>query len=157
MKENFPKRNRIVAGICDSLIVVESGIKGGSLITAEIANSYNKDIYALPGKITDTWSIGCNTLISQNKAAIISNIDQLLFNLGYNINKKTPKKQLELPLHLSENEQKVYEYLKAGEQSIDNIHLATNIPVSQLALILLDLEFQGYLYNAPGKVYGLKK
>ena len=156
VKENFPKRNRIVAGMCDALIVVESGTKGGSLITAEIANSYNKDVYALPGKISDTWSQGCNRLIQQNKAAIIDNIDELLKSLGY-MDAQTKSKPAQIPLlkNLSELEWKVVNYLKEGEKGIDDLHFETQINVSQLALILLDLEFSGIINSLPGKKYAM--
>jgi len=156
MKENFPKRNRIVAGMSDALIIIESGKKGGSLISAEIANSYNKDVYALPGRYTDTWSIGCNNLIQQNKAAIIDSIDQLIFNLGYNDTKKINKdSQLKLLENLSESELVVTNILKNGEKGIDDLHFETKINISQLAFILLDLEFKNIVYSLPGKMYGI--
>ncbi len=157
IKENFPQRNRIVAGMCDALIVVESGIKGGSLITAEIANGYNKDVYALPGKITDTWSQGCNKLVQQNKAAIIDSIDELMKSMGYfETSKKNKITQLPLLQNLSDPELKVVNYLKQGEKGIDDLHYETQIQVSQLALILLDLEFSGVINSLPGKKYALK-
>ncbi len=154
VKENFPQRNRIVAGMSDAVIVVESAIKGGSLITAEIANGYNQDVYALPGKITDTWSQGCNKLIQQNKAAIIDNVDELLKTLGY-LDSKTKTKPAQIPLlqNLSDPELKVVNYLRLGEKGIDDLHFETQINVSQLALILLDLEFSGVINSLPGKKY----
>lgn len=156
VKENFPKRNRIVAGMCDALIVVESAVRGGSLITAEIANSYNKDVYALPGKINDTWSQGCNRLIQQNKAAIIDDIDELLKTLGY-LDAKPKSKTAQVPLlrNLSDPELKVVNYLREGEKGIDDLHFETQINVSQLALILLDLEFSGVINSLPGKKYAM--
>ncbi|MES2617211.1 MAG: DNA-processing protein DprA [Bacteroidota bacterium] len=156
VKENFPQRNRIVAGMCDALIVVESGAKGGSLITAEIANGYNKDVYALPGKYTDMWSSGCNTLIQQNKAAIIDTIDELIKSLGY-LDQPKQKRSEQLPLlqNLSDPEQKVVTYLSNGEKGIDDLHFGTQINVSHLALILLDLELKGLINSLPGKKYVL--
>lgn len=99
-KQNFPKRNRIVAGICDALLVIESGIKGGSLITAELANSYNKDVFALPGRTIDARSEGCNYLIKTNKAQLISNAKDLLNAMNWNENTqpiKTKNPVLDLP------------------------------------------------------------
>lgn len=155
-KENFPQRNRIVAGMSDAIIVVESSIKGGSLITAEMGNQYNRDVYALPGKLTDLASEGCNKLIHDNKAAIISSIDGLISDLGYDLKKKkSSENQLSLPVPLSEHEQLVYDYLLSGEKRIDDIHFHTHINVSQLALILLDLEFRNLVRSLPGKTYAL--
>jgi DNA processing protein len=156
VKENFPQRNRIVAGMCDALVVVESGEKGGSLITAEIANGYNKDVYALPGKITDTWSQGCNYLIHQNKAAIIGSVEDLIKTLGFEKTQKPRAAQLSLLQQLSENELKVVNYLRGGEKGIDDLRYETQINVSQLALILLDLEFNGIINSLPGKKYAMK-
>lgn len=156
VKENFPQRNRIVAGMSDAVIVVESGAKGGSLITAEIANSYNKDVYALPGKYTDMWSSGCNALIQQHKAAIIDTIDELIKSLGYlDQSKQKRSKQLSLLQNLSDPEQKVVTFLSNGEKGIDDLHFGTQINVSQLALILLDLELKGLINSLPGKKYVL--
>jgi DNA processing protein len=156
VKENFPKRNRIVAGMCDAVIVVESGTKGGSLITAEIANSYNKDVYALPGRLTDTFSQGCNQLIRQNKAAIIDGIDELLLALGFlEVKPQAKSAQLALLQNLSAPQLKVVNYLKDGEKGIDDLHFETAINISQLALILLDLEFRGIINSLPGKKYAI--
>ena len=95
-KQNFPKRNRIVAGMCDALVVIESGIKGGSLITAELANGYNKDVYAIPGKTSDKNSEGCNYLIKQNKASLITHADDLLQLMNWTPKEKKQKKQIYL-------------------------------------------------------------
>ncbi len=157
VKENFPKRNRIVAGLADATIIIESGAKGGSLITAEIANSYNRDVHALPGRINDNWSIGCNALIQQHKAAIIDSIEQLIITLGYTDTKKTKAtNQLLLLDNLSESETLVINLLKQSEKAIDQLHFDTKIPMGQLALVLLDLEFKNLVYTLPGKVYGLR-
>jgi DNA processing protein len=155
-KENFPQRNRIVAGMSDAVIVVESSIKGGSLITAEYGNQYNRDVYALPGKLTDTFSLGCNQIIHDHKAAIIDSISGLINDLGYDMPEK-PKKSAQLSLlpPMSEQEQLVYDYLKSGNKGIDDLHYHTKISVSQLALVLLDLEFKGLIKTLPGKTYSL--
>ncbi len=157
-KENFPQRNRIVAGMSDAVIVVESNLKGGSLITAEYGNQYNRDVYALPGKISDPASQGCNQYIHHHKAAIIESIPGLISDLGYDsVRVKAGSfSQLTLLPTLSEQEQTVYDYLKSGEKRIDDIHYHTKIPVSQLALVLLDLEFKKLIRSLPGKTYGLE-
>ncbi|MEZ4805145.1 MAG: DNA-processing protein DprA [Bacteroidia bacterium] len=155
-KENFPKRNRIVAAMCDALIVVESAMKGGSLITADLANGYNKDVYALPGKLSDGMSAGCNALIHKHQAAIISSIDELIFDLGYtdtpkNIKQKAP----DLFSTLSDEEQRLIKLLEGGEMTIDNIHYETGIAINRLAFLLLNLEFANLVNVLPGKTYVL--
>ena len=82
-KENFPKRNRIIAGLCDAVIVVEAAKKGGALITADIANSYNRDVFALPGRINDSFSEGCNMLIKSNRAALIQSVADIKYIMGW--------------------------------------------------------------------------
>jgi len=156
MKENFPKRNRIVAGMCDALIIIESGEKGGSMITVEIANSYNKDVYALPGRMNDTFSKGCNKLISQNKAAIIYSTEQLLFELGFD-KKSSAKKtqQISMYVELNETENMIINMLRKEAMAIDDLFLETKISMSKLALLLLDLEFKNLVISLPGKKYAL--
>jgi DNA processing protein len=154
-KENFPKRNRIVAGMSDATIVIESATKGGSLITAELANSYNRDVYALPGKITDNWSLGCNKLIADNKAAIISSIDQLIFSLGYTKKLSKKKQQIEMMISLNDDEKILFDLIKKGTISIDDLSVKTNMKLSKLALILLDLEFKNLIQSLPGKKYSI--
>ena len=93
-KNNFIKRNRIIAGLSDATIVIESGEKGGSLVTADIANSYNRDVFALPGRVSDKYSKGCNNLIKTNKAAMLTSVEDLEYMLGWepgkNKNDKSP-------------------------------------------------------------------
>ena len=155
-KENFPRRNRIVAALCDAVIVVESGNKGGSMITADLANQYNRDVFALPGKLSDPCSVGCNRLISLHQAAIIDSIPSLIGLLGYD----TPKKKLplfdaQLLLNLNEEEAKIINVLRLNETGIDELFYTTKIPMPKLAFLLLDLEFRGLLRNLPGKRYRL--
>jgi DNA processing protein len=155
-KENFPQRNRIVAGMSDAVVVTESSIKGGSLITADLGNQYNRDVYALPGKLTDAASMGCNQLIHDHKAALIDSIEGLIHDLGYDLRQEKKKNnQLPLLVNLTENEQKVYGFLKEGPQAIDNIHYHTQLSMSILSLVLLDLEFKGLISSLPGKTYAL--
>lgn len=155
-RENFPKRNRIIAGIADVTIVVEASLKGGALITAELANSYNKDVYAFPGRTNDEFSAGCNFLIKTNRAGLINHPKDLIYYLGWD-DEKTAKMdvQAQLPLHLSPDEQKIVALLNEHALSIDQLLFKTNLPQSKLAVALLTLEMQGVLVSLPGKIYKL--
>ena len=156
-KQNFPKRNRIVAGMCDALIVVESGKKGGSLITAELANSYNKDVLAYPGKTTDSKSEGCNYLIQHNKAALISNASDLLEAMNWMAptKKRTPR-QKQLFLELSPDEKRLMAILQDRPAChIDELFAKAAISSSLMAAALLSLEMQGVVQSLPGKIYRL--
>ncbi len=156
-KQNFPKRNRIVAGICDALIVVESGKKGGSLITAELANSYNKDVFALPGKSTDTKSEGCNFLIKNNKALMITEAGDLLKMMNWDQPKPIPKKQQRaLFIELQPNEKIIVETLRQADKLfIDELYLQSGLSSSAVAQALLMLEMEGIVKSLPGKMYQL--
>ncbi len=154
-KQNFPKRNRIVAGICDALIVIESAKKGGSLITAELANSYNKDIFAFPGKTIDNKSEGCNYLIKNNKASLITEANDLLEIMNWKQNKKqVQKKQRELFIELSPEEKIITNILQEKDSAaIDEIYLRSGLSSSVVAQALLMLEMQGVIFSLPGKMY----
>jgi DNA processing protein len=153
-KQNFPGRNRIVAGISDAIIVIESGIKGGSLITAELANGYNKDVFAFPGRADDTKSEGCNYLIKNNKAALITSANDLLENMGWKKLKPSPKKQRELFIELSADEKVVIDILQTQEQvQIDELYFKSKLSSSAVAQALLMLEMQGVVSSLPGKIY----
>ena len=156
-KQNFPKRNRIVAGICDALVVIESGIKGGSLITADLGNGYNKDVFAIPGRVNELKSEGCNFLIRNNKAALITGAADLLDNMGWNEQKKTaPRIQRELFIELSPNEKVIVEILQQQESiQIDELYFKSGLSNSIIATALLMLEMQGIILSLPGKVYKL--
>lgn len=156
-RQNFPQRNRIIAGLADATIVVEASIKGGALITAEIANSYNKDVYAFPGRTNDVFSEGCNFLIKTNRAGLINNAQDLIYYLGWYDEVPENKKpvQVNLQLNLTANEQKVIDVLKNGQLSIDEIAISMNISQSKLAIVILTLEMQGLIISLPGKVYKL--
>lgn len=156
-RQNFPQRNRIIAGMADATIVVEASIKGGALITAEIANSYNKDVYAFPGRTNDVFSEGCNFLIKTNRAGLINNAHDLIYYLGWDDELKAKKQitQTTLQLNLTANEQKVVDSLKNGQLSIDELCLELNIQQSKLAIVILTLEMQGVIVSLPGKVYKL--
>ena len=154
-KQNFPKRNRIVAGISDAIVVIETGIKGGSLITAELGNGYNKDVFAIPGRINDNKSEGCNYLIKNNKACLITSADDLLENMSWKEHKKpSPKKQRELFIELSDEEKIVVNILQQQEQiHIDELYLKSGLSSSAVASALLTLEMQSVVASLPGKVY----
>ena len=156
-KQNFPKRNRIVAGICDALIVIESGKKGGSLITAELGNGYNKDVFAIPGRTTDTKSEGCNYLIKNNKAALINSATDLLENMGWDEQKKIViRKQRELFIELSADEKIIVDILQQQESiQIDELYFKSGLSSSGVAAALLMLEMQSIVLSLPGKVYKL--
>jgi DNA processing protein len=155
-RENFPKRNRIIAGIADVTVVVEASLKGGALITAEIANSYNKDVYAFPGRINDEFSEGCNFLIKTNRAGLINDPKDLIYYLGWDDKPvvKAPQ-QVQLPINLSKEEQCLMQALQNQPLGIDDLCFALNLPQSKLAMHLLTLEMQGFLICLPGKIYKL--
>ncbi len=156
-RENFPKRNRIVAGLCDVLIVVETAEKGGALITAEIANSYNKDVMALPGRISDEYSSGCNKLIKLNKAAIITCVDDLYYLMGWNLENRSKKaKQQVLPIDLTNDELNIIQFIQLKSKvGIDELAFALQVDSGNLSLTLLDLEFKGLIRSLPGKYFEL--
>jgi len=156
LRENFLKRNRIVAGMSKATIIIESAEKGGSLVTADIANSYDRDVFAVPGKVSDRMSLGCNDLIRNNKAHLLQSADDIVKMLNWDV--KTPEipKQKKLFIELTSEEQKVYDHLSEKEQDLlDLIAIETNIPVYQLATILLQMELKGVVRPMPGKMFEL--
>jgi len=155
-KHNFPKRNRIVAGMADATIVIETAIKGGSMITAELANNYNRDVFALPGKITDSKSAGCNYLIQNNKAVLFTDTQELLETLGWKQKNISKKQQKELFIELSEEEKTIIDILKEKEAAhIDEINMRSNMSSSSVAAAILSLELQNVISSLPGKLYRL--
>lgn len=156
-KHNFPTRNRIVAGMSDATVVIETNIKGGSMITAELANGYNKDVFALPGKITDSKSAGCNYLIKNNKAILFTDAGDLMELMGWQQKKKPgAKKQKELFIELSAEEKKVISILQEKEAvHIDEINQQCGLTSSITAACILNLELQNVILSLPGKLYKL--
>ena len=156
-KQNFPKRNRIVAGMCDAVIVIESGKKGGSLITAELGNGYNKDVYAIPGRTNDSKSEGCNYLIKNNKAALINSAQDFLEMMNWtSASKPSAKKQRELFIELAPDEKIVVDILQQQENiQIDELYFKSGLSSSAVATALLMLEMQNIIISLPGKVYKL--
>lgn len=153
----FPARNRIIAGMADVLIVVEAAVKGGALITAEIANSYNKDVFAVPGNIGSTYSEGCNQLIRAHKANIFTNVNDLEYIMNWEKGPASPKKASVLDISsLSAEEKQIVDLLRQTKDMImDDISWKTQIPVGHLASMLLNLELQGFVKALPGKKFTL--
>lgn len=159
-RENFVKRNRIVAGMSEATIVIESAEKGGSLITAQIANDYNRDVFAVPGRTTDKYSQGCNNLIKTQRANVLTSVADLIYILNWEINSKNKKEQKaiqkQLFVSLNEEEQKIYEYLqKKNNETIDIIALDCEIPIFKTSSILLNMELKGVIRPLPGKIFEL--
>jgi len=153
-RNNFLKRNRIIAGMADATLVIESGYKGGALITADIANSYNKDVLAVPGRPDDQWSAGCNSLIKSNKASLTESAFDVEYILNWRSEKTKAPIQKTLFSDLDENEKIIYELLVSqGEQTIDAICRTTGFPVHVLSSMLLQMEFKNSVRCYPGNVY----
>jgi DNA processing protein len=154
-RENFLKRNRIVAGISEATIIIESAAKGGSLVTANIANSYSRDVFAVPGRATDNYSKGCNDLIKRNNAAILTSANDLIEMLNWQLEQKKPSFiQKQLFVNLTDNEQAVYDFLLVnGKELLDIISLNCKLPIHQTITILFNLEMKGVVKPLPGKLF----
>ncbi|MBI3141896.1 MAG: DNA-protecting protein DprA [Bacteroidetes bacterium] len=155
LKEYFPRRNRLVAGLIDALVVVETAEKGGSLITAEIAHSYSRDVYAFPGKSTDERSKGCNMLIKRQKALLIEGAADLAWHMGW----PSPGAQTSINVKLGQLqglEKRIYAALHGQTNQkchVDHLCLSLNLNQTELALVLLNMEFAGYVKTLPGNHY----
>ncbi len=150
---NFIRRNRLIAGLSDATIVIESGIKGGALITADIASSYNRDVLAFPGRVGEPYSRGCNFLIKTNRAALIESAKDLEYCLQWDMFKKEPK-QKTLFAETTKEEDAILDLLRTeNELSVDFICLKSNFPVNKVSGLLLNLEFKGLIKSLPGKMY----
>lgn len=154
-RENFVKRNRIVAGMCEATIVIESAEKGGSLITANIANDYNRDVFAVPGRISDKYSAGCNNLIKTQRAHLLNSVADLIYILNWDLGKKVSKPiQKQLFVSLTEEEQKIYDYLQNKEPELmDIIALDCDFPIFKISSLLLNMELKGLIRPLPGKLF----
>ena len=153
-KPNFVKRNRIVAGISDCTIIIESAAKGGALITANVADSYNRDVFAVPGRTTDPYSIGCNSLIKNKKAILITCAEDLFREMCWNTTASKPAVQRDLFVKLLPEEQALVDLISSHENlQLNTMAVETNLPISQLAGILFDLEMKGVIRCMPGGVY----
>jgi len=160
IKENFIRRNRIVAGLSQATIVIESAVKGGSLSTAKFANDYNRDVFALPGRISDLFSLGCNNLIKTNQANLLTSVNDLIYYLNWDQELRNDKssKVFEIPNDLSREEMIVVLFLREnGSEILDVIAFKTEIPVYKLSVILLNLELRNLVVPLPGKLFELRK
>jgi DNA processing protein len=156
-RNNFLKRNRIIAGLADATLVIESGKKGGALITADLAASYNRDVFAIPGRVNDTMSEGCNMLIRENKAALVEGFSDIEYFLGWDRKESSIQpRQTRLFVELTDEEQKIVEELKKEERlSPDILSLRTGMPVSKISALLLTMEFKTLVSILPGNYYRL--
>jgi len=156
-KNNFIKRNRIIGGLSEATVVVESGVRGGALITADLANSYNREVFAFPGQAADATAAGCNRLIKSHKAALIENFRDVEYMLGWD-SKENPKQEIQGSIfpECTIQEKKILEVLKSeGESSVDLICFRSGLPVGKLHEVLLNLEFTGLIKALPGDYYRL--
>ena len=155
-RENFPSRNRIIVGMCDVIIVVESARSGGSMISAEYANNYNKDVFAVPGRTTDTMSEGCNHLIKAHKAHLCTSSDDIAYIMRWD--KESPANQMQLFVDLNEEEQVLVGLIRETPNiGLDTLHYKTKLPLGQITTTLLNLEFSGVVKPLPGKKYILTR
>lgn len=151
-KNNFIRRNRIIAGLSDAVIVVESDVKGGALITAQLANSYNREVFAVPGRTNDKYSSGCNWLIKTNQANLLEKINDLEYQMGWDEKPKVIQKQLFV--ELQPDEKVIYDFLlQQTEATIDIICRETGLAMPKVSALLLTMEFNGLVKSLPGKVY----
>jgi DNA processing protein len=151
---HFPMRNRIIAGMCDALIVVETASKGGSMITANLATDYDRELFAVPGRADDKKSKGCNDLIRRQKAQLITSTEDLANHLSWSeLDAKKAAPQAQLFVELDDTEQLIVNSLKKYENGvvIDALSYDTLLPQSRLAAVLLSLEFKGIVRALPGK------
>ena len=155
-RENFIKRNRVIAGISEATIVIESAEKGGSLVTADIANSYNREVFAVAGRPTDKFSLGCNNLIKQQKAQLITSAADVIYMLNWDVKGKQKAIQPQLFIDLNKTEEKIINHLKIEEKAhLDAIAIACQIPIYSLSGTLLNLELKGLVRPHPGKFFEL--
>lgn len=155
-KNYFPRRNRIVAGLCDGVLVIESDRKGGSLITTDIANSYSREVMAVPGRPTNPRSAGCNWLIKTNRAALIENAGDILKLLNWTPATQSAPIQLSVFPSLSENEISLARHLQnSGPVTIDSLADIAGKPMREISHLLLNLELEGIVKALPGKRYRL--
>lgn len=157
-KHNFPLRNRIVAGMSDATIVIETNIKGGSMITAKLADAYNRDVFAVPGRTIDKTSSGCNYLIKNNKAILLTSAEDILDVMGWKEKKSKGKsqQQRQLFIELTEDEKSIIQLLQEKETvHIDELNIRSGLNSSAAAAAILNLELQGIVTTLPGKMYKL--
>ena len=156
-KNNFLKRNRIIAGLSEATIIIESAEKGGSLVTADIANSYNREVFALPGRNSDRQSIGCNNLIKSQQAHLITHAADIIYILNWELGDNLPKPiQKQLFVELNEEEKIIFRFLKNNPKTVlDLIALGCEMPTFKVASLLLNMELKGVVKPLPGKLFEL--
>ncbi len=154
---NFLRRNRIIAGLSEATIVIESAEKGGSLVTADFAVGYNRDVFAVPGRADDKLSLGCNNLIKQNKAHLCTSAADVAYILNWKLDEEAPKViQKQLFVELTDDEKVVYRFLKEkGKEQLDLIALHCKLPTFKIASLLLQMEMKGVVRALPGKMFEL--
>jgi DNA processing protein len=154
-RENFPQRNRIIAGMADATLVVEAGARGGALITADLAAGYHREVFALPGRFNDPVSVGCNKLIQHNKAALINSGQDLARLMGWEASQKAPPAQTQLFASLDEEQQKLFSLLEKNNEAVALEKLCEQLDwsVSQTLRTLMGLEINGLVRSLPGKRY----
>ena len=155
-RTNFLRRNRIIAGMSEATVVIESAEKGGSLVTADIAHSYNRDVFAVPGRPGDAQSLGCNNLIKTQKAQLITSAADLIYLLNWQFEEDLKPVQKQLFVELSSEEKLIWNYLSdAGKEQLDLIALHCKMPTFKVASILLNMELKGVVRPLPGKQFEL--
>lgn len=155
-RNNFLKRNRIIAGLSEATVVIESAEKGGSLVTADIANSYNREVFAVPGRPTDKFSKGCNNLIKSQKAHLLNSAADLVYLLNWDLEKAPKPVQKTLFVELEPDEKSIFSFLEEREKAqLDTIALNCGFPTFKTAGILLNLELKGVIRPLPGKLFEL--
>jgi len=153
---NFPQRNRIIAGLCDAIVVVEAGETGGALITAELANSYNRDVFAVPGPLHSAYSAGCNKLIKTHKANLLTTVQDIAYIMNWTPEQLATASQLSLDLEdLNEEHRRVLSIMRDKKRSLsmDELGFLTGHPPGPLSSLLLELEFKNRVRSLPGKMY----
>ena len=159
-RQNFVKRNRIVAGMSDATIVVESAVKGGALITAELSESYHRDCFAFPGRVNDPYSMGCNELIKKNRASLIQSAEDFVNAMGWSTSVSQSSKsnvQRELFPELSEEEEKIVLILQKYPDGIqiNALVVEANIPINRMSSLLFEMEMKGLVRALAGGIYRL--
>ncbi|CAL68195.1 DNA-processing protein DprA [Christiangramia forsetii] len=153
-RNNFLKRNRIIAGLSEATIVIESAEKGGALVTADIANSYDREVFAVPGRPSDKFSLGCNNLIKAQQAHVLTSVADLAYILNWKVAEEIKPVQKQLFIELEEDEQRLYEFLKLqGKTELDMVALNCNFPTFKTASLLLNMELKGAIRPLPGKLF----
>ncbi len=153
-RNNFLKRNRIIAGLSEATIVIESAEKGGSLVTADIAGSYDREVFAVPGRPTDKYSTGCNNLIKAQKAHVLTSAADIAYILYWELEEKEQIVQKKLFVELEEDEQKLYNFLRErGKTELDLLALNCKFPTFKTASLLLNMELKGVVRPLPGKLF----